>query len=103
MVNHPTQTSVSSLSFYSRYNLEKIHPFKDVSAIQGLSNKFKKLWDVFNEAEYNSKFSIVKIMEFIECLVKKKGEWTQSREGAKVLHDIFVSLSKTSPRVFLDD
>ena len=42
-------------------------------------------------------------MEFIECLVKKMGEWTQSGEGAKVLHDIFVSLSKISPEVFLDN
>ena len=57
---------------------KKIHPSRDVSAIQGPSNKFKKLWDVFDEEEYNSKTSIVKIMEFIKCLVKKKGEWTQS-------------------------
>ena len=42
-------------------------------------------------------------MEFIECLVKKKGEWPQSWEGAKVLQDTFVFLSKTSPEVFLDD
>ena len=42
-------------------------------------------------------------MEFIECLVKKKGKWTQSREGAKVLYNIFVFLSKTSPEVFLND
>ena len=42
-------------------------------------------------------------MEFIECLFKKKGEWTQSQEVAKVLHDIFVSLSNTAPKVFLED
>ena len=58
---------------------------------------------MFDETEYNSKTSIVKIIEFVERLVKKKGKWTQSREGAKVLHDISVSLSKTSPKVFLDD
>ena len=74
-----------------------------MSAIQGVSDKFKKLWDEIDVEEYNSKTSIVKIMESIECLVKKKGEWTQSREGAKALYDIFVSLSKTSPEVFLHD
>ena len=67
-----------------------------MSAIQGLSDKFKKLWDVFEEIEYHSYTSIAKIIEFIECLVKKKGEWTQFREGAKVLHD-FLYLSPRPP------
>ena len=34
---------------------KKLTPFKDLSVIQGVSNKFKKLWDEFDEAEYNSK------------------------------------------------
>ena len=68
-----------------------------------MSDKFKGLWDESDEVEYNSNTPISKIMEFIDCLVKKKGDWTKSRGAAKVLHDIFASLSKTSPEVCLDD
>ena len=82
---------------------KKFKPFKDSSVIQGVSNKFKVLWDEFNEVEYNSNTPIFKIMEFIDCLVKKKGDWTKSHGATKVLNEIFVSLSKTSPKVFFDN
>ena len=43
-------------------------------------------------------------MDFIDCLVKKKGDWTKTPEAIKVLHGTFVALSTTSPvKVFLDD
>ena len=42
-------------------------------------------------------------MDFIDCLVKKKGAWTKTPRAVKVFHGTFVALSKTSPEVFLDD
>ena len=71
--------------------------------IQGVSDKFQVLWDEFDEAEYNSNTPISNIMKFIDCLVEKKDDWTKSRGDAKALYEIFVSLSKTSPEVFLND
>ena len=50
---------------------KKLTPFKELSVIQGVSDKFKEMWNEFDEAEYNSKASISKIMEFMDCLVKK--------------------------------
>ena len=68
-----------------------------------MSDKFKVLWDEFDEVEYNYNTPISKIMEFIDCLVKKKGNWTKSCGAAKFLHKFFISLSKTSMEVFLGD
>ena len=82
---------------------KKIKPFEDSSVIQGVSDQFKVLWDEFDEVEYNSNTPVSKIIDFIDCLVKKKGDWTKTREAVKVLHELFVALSKTSPEVFFVD
>ena len=42
-------------------------------------------------------------MAFISVLVKKKEDWTKTVEARKLLHHTFVSLSKTSPEVFIGD
>ena len=77
--------------------MEKIKPFKNVG------NKFKVQWAEFDEVEYNSTTPTSNTMEFIDCLVKKKGDWMRTPDALKVLHRTFVSLSKTSPEVFLED
>ena len=98
-----TQTLVVSICYYLQCSLEKIKPFKNVGGIQSASDKFKVQWAEFDEVEYNSTAPTLKTMEFIDCLFKKKDDWTSTPNALKVLHETFVALTKTSPIVFLED